>query len=56
MNRFSRDFALIRSNTGQVIVESHDRARLERLQQEFADEDIACEIIASDLPRSRVKG
>jgi hypothetical protein len=52
MNRFNRDFALIRAN-GSVIWESHDVARLEVIRKELAEEGIAAKIVKSDLPRSR---
>lgn len=51
MHRFNRDFALIRSSTGQIMAESHSEERLEKLRTELAEEDIECEIIKSDLPR-----
>lgn len=53
MNRFNRDYALVRSGTGQVLVESHDLERLERIKSEYEAEDVQCEILKSDLPRSR---
>ncbi len=56
MNRFSRDYALVRTSTGQVMAESHSMERLERLLSEYAADDIACEIIKSDLARDRLSG
>jgi len=52
MNRFNRDFALVRAN-GSIIWESHDAARLEVIRQELADEGILTTVVKSDLPRSR---
>lgn len=52
MNRFNRDFALVRQN-GSVIWESHDAARLMQIRDELAEEGIIARVVASDLPRSR---
>lgn len=50
MNRFSRDYALVR-NDGHVIAESHDAARLHTLRYELASEGVISSVVTSDLPR-----
>ena len=50
MNRFNRDFALVR-NDGRILAEAHDAARLEALRLELTHEGIACRVVKSDLPR-----
>ena len=52
INRFNRDFALIREN-GSVVWESHDAARPETIRAELLEEGIKTHVVASDLPRSR---
>ncbi len=47
MSRFSKDYALVRTSTGQVMAESHSMERLEKLLSEYAADDIACEIVKS---------
>ncbi len=51
MNRFNRDYALVRTSTGQIMAESHNEQRLEKLRAEYAEQDIECEVVKSDLPR-----
>lgn len=50
MNRFNRDFALVRRD-GRVLAESHNSARLESLREELSAEGVACSVVKSDLPR-----
>ena len=50
MNRFNRDFALVRAD-GQIVAESHSADRLETLRSELADEGTIAAVVKSDLPR-----
>jgi hypothetical protein len=52
MNRFCRDFALVREN-GSVVWQSNDAARLQVIRLELLEEGIKTRVVASDLPRSR---
>ena len=51
MNRFNRDYALVRKD-GRIVCESHNVAHLEALRIELAEESIVSDVIKSDLPRS----
>jgi hypothetical protein len=53
MNRFNRDYALVRIADGRIIAESHDLARLESMRQDLAMEGVKAQIIKSDLPRAQ---
>ena len=50
MNRFNRDYALVRAD-GRIVAESHSAGRLETLRGELADEGMIAAVVKSDLPR-----